>query len=332
MAKITTMTPDSMKEVITPELLSESCQKFAQELAQIPCIVFGEQTGKYVTIVPGVRNQITFGELDGDAQLAPWSSSRGKDEDADYTIEGRTLVVYPGNCAKNFDPMPLFHSIYGESIALGQSMTAHQIARKVVALFAAKIGEHINDVIFKGGKRNVSGTTTADLFDSFDTIIENEITDSNLSADKGNLVNVAHIDSTNAVDELKKFYRSADVRLHNKKTFLYVSPEVYDAYVDDYQVRHGSLVYNKEYDKVFLEGSRNKCEFAVLDNMAGSKYLKLSTKPNFMLGTDIMSQENHCNVAKYSSWQLTFEYAGVYGLQIRSLDKSNILVGKIADE
>lgn len=326
MAKITNITPDEMAQVVTPELLAESCQKFLSELIQMPIQVMQDQTAKFITIIPGVRNQLTFGQLDGDAELAPWS--KNNTADADYSITGRTLEVFPGNCAKNFDPMPLFHSIYGESIALGESMTKHQIARKLVTLFAAKIGMHIDEHVWNA-VRNVSGKNTASLFDGFDTIIGKEVTAGNVAAAKGNYIKLDPITSTNAVEVLKEFYRSADKHLQRQNTYLYMSPDVYNAYVDDYQARHGSLPYNNSFEKDTLEGSRGKCKFAVLDNMAGSNYLKLSTKPNFLLGTDINNQQNHCNVAKYSSWQLTFEFAAVYGAQIRTLSKEAFMVGDI---
>jgi len=324
MAKIEFMTPDQMAEVITPELLRESCQQIRRELLTMPFQVFQDQTAKYVTVLPGVRNQVMFNELAGDAELAPYSTQNH--DKADYTIVGRILEVFPGNCAKDFDPMPLFHSIYGESIALGQALTKHQIARKLLVYFAAKIGKHINDVVFVGGVRNVNGKTTADLFDSFDTIIAKEILAGNIVAAKNNFINLGTIDKTNATEILKEYYRSCDPELKKQNTFMYMSPEIYDDYVDDYQARHGALAYNNSFEKDTLEGSRGKCKFAVLDNMAGSNFLKISTKPNFLLGTDIMNQQNHANVGKYGPWNCTFEYAGVYGEQIRCINKELLKV------
>lgn len=328
MANIQDMTIDELQEVITPELLRESCQQFQRQLITMPFQTLQSQTAKYITVLPGVRNQITFGELDGDAQLAPWSEDNI--DDADYTIKGRTLVVYPGNCAKNFRVMPLLHSIYGDSIAQGIAISKQDIARKIVSLFAAKIGKHINDVVFVGGVRNKAGKTTADLFDSFDTIIAKEILAGNIAAAKGNYIKLGAIDSTNAVEKLKEAWRAADKMLKGLgKVYMYISPEVYDAYVDDYQARHGALPYNQSFDKTYLEGSNNRCEFAVLDNMAGSNYIKISIKQNFLLGTDIFGQENHVNVGVYRPWVCTFEYAGIYGEEIRSLSKEVLMVADI---
>lgn len=330
MGKISEMTVDELAQVITPEFLEESAQIIRKDLAVMPFQVLQDKTAKYITVLPGVRNQITFGELDGDAQLRPFKHSVR--EEADYSITGRTLQVYPGNCAKDFDPMPLFHSIWGESIAMGEQISKGMIAKKLLSLFAAKIGMHINDVVFVGGVRNVSGTTTADLFDSFDTIIAAEITAGKIAANKGNYIKLGAIDKTNAVEKLKEFYRAADKELKGRPCLMYISPEVYDAYCDDYQARHGALPYNTSFDKVYLEGSRNRCEFAILDNMAGSQYLKISIKQNFLLGTDIMYQQNTPFIHSYAPFTVTFAYAGVYGEQIRCINKEFLMIGDIEDD
>ena len=296
MAQITDMTVDELARVITPQFLEESAQQISRELQQIPFQVFQDQTAKYVTVLPGVRNSITFNELEGDAELGPWKSSRR--DDADYAINGRTLEVFPGNCAKDFDPMPLLHSIWGESIAAGERISKGMIARKLVTLFAAKIGMHIDEVVFVGGVRNKAGDKTADLFDSFDTIIGREINAGNIASAKGNYLHLGAIDETNAVEKLKEFWRAADkmLRKQGRHAYMYMSQDIYDYYCDDYQARHGALPYNTSYDKVTLEGSKGRCELAVLDNMA-----------------------------------CTFCYAGIYGEQIRSLRKENLMIGDLGE-
>lgn len=330
MAEIQNMTVDELAVAITRDDLRESAQKIAPQLQQIPFQVLKDKTAKYITILPGVRNQITFGELDGDAQLAPYSTKNR--DDADYAINGRTLVVYPGNCAKDFDPMPLLHSIWGESIAMGEKISKGMIAQKLVTLFAAKIGKHINDVVFHGGVRNVSGKTTADLFDSFGTIAAKEIAAGNISVAKGNYIKLGAIDRTNAEEKLKEFWRAADKMLKGLHAYMYMSPDIYMAYCDDYQTRHGALPYNKEFEKKFLEGSDGRCEFAVLDNMGGSSFLYITIKQNLILGTDIMYQQNAPYIGSYDPWSVTFAYAGIYGEQIRSLRKEFLMVGDITGE
>ena len=64
--------------------------------------------------------------------------------------------------------------------------------------------------------------------------------------------------------------------------------------------------------------------------MAGSNLIKVTKKQNFLLGTDINAQENQVNIAKYKSWRLTFEYAGVYGAQVRTFSKQAFLTARVA--
>lgn len=324
------MTPDEMAERITPAELETSCKTYKRELLMQPVEVMKDNTLKYITLVPGVRNQLTFGELKGDAQLGPWKKDRKSD--ADYKIEGRTLQVWPGNCAYDFNPMEIFQSIYGQSIMQGKAMTLHQIARLVATYFAAKVGQHLNDHVWDA-VRNVNGNKTEDLFDGFDTIIGKEITAEKLSAAKGNLYEFdAAISESTATEQLKDFYRHANKFLRGRECYMYLTESAYWNYIDDYQARHGSLPYNESFEKNVLEGSNGKCHFVVLNNMADSKYLKITTKPNLLLGTDINAQENHVGIEKYSSWQLTFEYAAVYGAQIRTLAPEALFVGKLHQE
>lgn len=330
MAALANMTVDELAASITREDLRESAQQIRRELAQIPFHVLQDKTAKYITILPGIRNQITFGELDGDAQLAPYST---KNRDAaDYAIEGRTLVVYPGNCAKDFDPMPLFHSIWGESIAMGLNISKGQICRKLVTIFAARIGMHINDVVFVGGVRNRAGKTTADLFDSFDTIVGQEMLGGKIAANKGNYLKIGKITKMNAEEKLKELWRAADKMLKGLSIYMYVSPDVYMDYCDDYQARHGALPYNQQFEKKYLEGTNNKCEFAVLDNLSGSNFIYITIKQNLLLGTDIMYQQNVPFIGSYDPWSCTFAYAGVYGEQIRSIRKEFLMIGDMTED
>lgn len=96
------MTPDEMAERVTPAELETACRQYQQQLITQPIEVMKDNTLKFITLVPGVRNQLTWGELHGDAQLSPWSKKSG--QSADYKIEGRTLQVWPGNCSYDFDP------------------------------------------------------------------------------------------------------------------------------------------------------------------------------------------------------------------------------------
>jgi hypothetical protein len=198
----------------------------------------------------------------------------------------------------------------------------------VVSFLAARLGKNLNDHVWDA-VRNAAGDKTVDLFNGFDTIIASEVTSKTLSTDNKNFATVAAITDVNATDTLKKFYRSASEVLKRQATKMFIPGYVYDAYVDDYQTRHGALPYNQQFDKTFLEGSHNLCELVVLPNMSASKYIKITTKPNLVLGTDISGDESNINVAKYASWELTFEAKLTFGAQIKSLSPEMMMVGEI---
>lgn len=323
----TLMTPDQMQERITPEILETSARTFQRQLVTMPIETLKEETLKYITLVPGVRNSVTFGELKGDAQLGPWS--RDRNSDAEYHIDGRTLQVHPGNCTYDFDPMEVFNSIYGHHIINGDTPNEMQLAREILSLFAASIGGHLNDHVWDA-VRNVNGNKTVDLFDGFDTIIAKEIAAEKISKAKGNLFEFTDtISKINAVDALKEFYGKAHPQLKAVPTFMYLDPAIYEMYLEDYQARHGALPYNTDYKKLTLENSLGKCTFAPLNNLAGSGTIKISVKQNFLLGTDINAQENQARVKEFKAWVFTFLFAGVYGAQVRTLSNERFCVGKL---
>ena len=88
---------------------------------------------------------------------------------------------------------------------------------------------------------------------------------------------------------------------------------VLDALLPDEQ-----LTYDENGNAYYVEG----------DEVATGKF---SLKPNFLLGTDIMNQQNHPYIGSYAPWSCTFCYAGIYGEQIRSLRKENLMVGDISE-
>lgn len=312
-----TYSPDELQQRITPELLEQSAIEFRRELIQQPLEVLRDETLKYITLLPGVRNAVVFGELSGDAELAPYSAHR--EDNADYQIVGRTLQVHPGNCTKDFDPMEVFQSIYGSHLETGDTPSDQSLAWEVLALLTARIGKNLNDVVFTA-VRNVDGNKTKDLFDGFITIVKKEKVLGNISVAKKNLYKMpAKITASNAVDLLRDFYESLDPELQKQDTFMYLDPRIYRLYLRDYQARNGALPYNTDYKKLTLEASFGKCTFAPLNNLAGTDHILVTRKQNLLLGTDIDSQENKAAVKNYKPWIYTFLFAGVYGAQIRSI-------------
>jgi hypothetical protein len=203
------------------------------------------------------------------------------------------------------------------------------MSKLMLTFLMKKLSESLNNSIWSA-KRNENGNKTVDLFNGFDTIAAAEITSGGLSADKKNLFEFSEaIDKTNAVDLLKTFYRTADDVLRGQKTKLFISRDIYDAYVDDYQSTVGAIAYNKEFDKTFLEGSMNLCELVPLSNKAGSKYIQLSPQENMLIGVDQESDLENITVEKHAAFTLQFIATLFFGCQYESINKERLLVGQL---
>lgn len=311
---------------ITPTELAQSARKFRPELLMMPVHSMSD-TLKFMKPRYGIRYAETVGELSGDIQIRPYSET---DVDkADVNIKGRTLFTHLGSVVKDFSPNSVVGSIYDAAQTKGEALKRADIVKRVVAYLASKIGENLDNVIWSA-VRNEKGTESKDLFDGFDTIAGKEITNGEISVEKKNLYEfTAKIDSNNALDSIKAFCRSANPILRKQKNlYLYVSQDIYDAYVDDYQATVGPIAYNTSFDKLHVEGFPN-ITFVVLANKTDSPYIHLTTANNLLVGFNQRGEEEHLAVEKYKSFVLTFEATMFMGCQYESISPERMLIGKL---
>jgi len=311
---------------ITDSELQQSAVKFQEKLLQV--IVLGAaDTLKHMTPRPNTRGRLVVGELSGNIQLEPYKTT---EQSGDIAITPRTLQTYLGSVIKNFDPNTLWNTVYGSLITQGDALKNTNIALAMLSYMSARIGENLNNAIFTAARNN-SGTTTATLFDGFDTISAADVTAGNISALKGNYMQLsAAITSSNAVDALKSIFRAADPALQAKNTKMFIPYSIYNAYVDDYQSSVGAAPYNREFDKTFLEGSQNKCELVPLASKAGSEWIHLTPKSNALYGYG-SNPDAPIQVDRFAPFTLTFSGSMYFGVQFESVDKSNFLGAKLAE-
>ena len=276
-----TIDKDSLAKEITirkTEILAMPKQKMADTI-------------KHMTPRTGIRYKEIVGQIDGDIQVGPYDKSRVDSTGMD--IKGRELEVFFGNAVKNFDPNEVIQSVYGEATNKGAELTQANINRYVLAFLASKAGENFSKSIWSA-VRNASGTTTADLFNGFDTITAADmlatgaggVVPALISVANKNLIELgAAITSSNAVDMLKSIYEGAHEQLQGVPTKMFVSRTIYNAYNKDYQSSNGALPYNSQYKKTFLEGSDDLCELVPLFNKKDSPYIHLSTQKNMLVGS-----------------------------------------------
>ena len=315
------------RAVITPTELAQSAHKFRRELIQVPMHAMRETT-QYMTVRTGIRYKETVGELSGNIDLGPYSETRI--DNADITIKGRTLETFLGSVVKKFSPNSVVKSIYDSAITKGEQLTNVEIARRVLAFLSAKLGHNLTSHIFNA-VRNDNGTTSADLFNGFDTITASEIgaTTPTISTTIGNRFNfTAAISANNAIDQITALCEAASELLvsGSRKVNLYCSPAIYRAYLKDYQASNGALPYNTEFRKAVVEGFE-QVNFVPLYNMASSPYVYISPASNMLVGCNLEGEEEDIRIEKHEAFVLQYIATMFFGVQFESIAPENLMVG-----
>lgn len=308
---------------ITPDSLNTSYAKFRKELIQMPTRALDE-VAKYMSRRVGVRGKETVGELNGDMQIGPYSLTR-VDENG-VTITGRTLETYLGSGVKPFEPNAVRESIYGSDVFQGDALKNQPITKLVGAYLFAKVGESFFNTLFTA-KRNPGGKNTADLYDGFKTIADQEIKNKTVSTEKGNIFKTTAITNVNAVDALEAFYDAADQKLKNTKTFMFLNSSELMHYDRAYRSVYGSVNYNKEFGKSKLDGCNN-CTLIGLDNIpVGFKVITPGS--NMLIG--LATEGTNCNFefkdSLTSHFLIDFVATMYFGTQFESISKERILFG-----
>jgi hypothetical protein len=314
-----------MAITITPDELKKSAVKFRKELLMMLTIGL-ESSLQHMSPRIGVQYKETVGEIRGNAEIGPYDPQR---KITDSNIKGRTLEVFLGSVIKEFDPNQVWQSIYGSLLLHGAGLKDVPITKAILAAEIKSLSQKLNMALFSA-TRNDAGTTSAQLFNGFDTIAATEITANTISVANKNLFQfTSAITAMNAVDILKAFYRASSDELQLQPSKLFMSKDIYNAYVDDYQQTVGSVPYNREFKKTFLEGSNDLCEFVPLPNKKASPYLQLTTKGNMVVGTGAGNDLEKLDVDRFNAFLITLSVAMVFGCQYETVSPERLLIGKL---
>lgn len=311
---------------ITDADLKKSAVQYRKELLIMP-VIAASATLQHMTARPGVGGREVVGELSGNIELGPYDATR-VDNDG-VAVTPRTLETFLGSVVKRFDPNEAAKTVYGSLVTQGDALKDTDIAYQVLTFLSGKLGQGLNQAIWSA-KRNDSGTTTKDLFDGFDTITAAEITAGNIAAAKGNYAALTDdITEQNALDILMALYEQADDNLQGVPTKMFLPFDIYRKYNKAYLATFGSVAYNTEYKKTFLEGSDGQCELVPLASKKGSEYIHLTTQGNMLYGYgDGLAQEKVA-IEKYHEFLLSYVATMFFGTQFESISPERLFVAKL---
>jgi len=308
--------------------LDKSAQKYRKQLLMLPGIGISELI-PYMTGFPGVTYKQTVGELLANSQLRPYN---GSNNEVDTTeLHERTLETFLGSVVELFDPNALRQTLYAQLTANGNSVTDGEFAKaQLMAIMDSVLG-YLGPAAWSA-VRNSSGTTTATLFNGFDTITAAEVTATTLSAALGNYALLTEaITSANAYDQLQAIYRAATPELQRKKVNVFCDPDIVHYYNDDYLTTVGAVPDNNQFERTFIHGTGNRWELVPMVGKDGSGYIHCTTKRNMLYGYGNGVEQEKIEIRRGdNAFKLQFILAMFFGVQFATLNKKEMFVAQLA--
>ncbi|WP_372775644.1 hypothetical protein [Mangrovibacterium sp.] len=307
--------------------LNKSAQKYEKALLQLPSIGISEIL-PYMTGYPGVTYKQTIGEIFANSQLRPYTGDNNEIDTTD--IKERTLETFLGSMVELFDPNQLKQTIWAQMKANSDGIKDSDMNKAMLFAIMDSVLSYLGPAVFSA-VRDDAGTTTAKLFNGFDTIAATEITATKISAALGNYyAQTEAIDNTNAVDALREVYKKASPEMKAKKVNMMVDPDLLVAYEEDYLNVVGSTPYNAGFEQMYLMGTGKRWEIVPLVGKAGSQYITCSTKKNMIYGYGNGVANEGVEVRRGdNAFKLQFILAMFFGVQYATLDKKELMISKL---
>lgn len=281
----------------------------------------------HMTMRPNVRGKEIVGEISEGAEIRPYRSAKDAIEGLP-PIALRELETYRGDVVREFDPNMLLGTIFTDRVAT--PLAEREIARKMSFLMAQSVSNKFYKALWSA-KRNASGQTTMDLFDGFATIIDKEISAAAIASDKGNFADLGLLNEANVGDKLLEAYNDAvSEELQNEGNIkLFIPRTIYNQYNKWYLAEFGSVAYNKEYKKTYLEGTDDTVELVPMTGLKDTGKLLFTVRNNMLVGCDQMSDTERVEIRRPDNPKaLQFFMMLYFGVQLESLSPQRLMVGK----
>lgn len=312
---------------MTLTALNNTAQKYRKELLMIPFLALREHVLQYMAFFPNIQWKEVIGQLLGNFELRPHDGNVNLQ--SGITVKARELEVYVGDVITDEDPEALRKSILGQNLLNNAQPSKHPLEAQILALIMMEISKKLGKTIWNA-QRNPTGTTTAELYDGFDTITSAEITANNISNGNGNLLSLGTINANNAMDKLTDLYYAADVTMRERNTVMFVPYAVYDFAQKQMRDDYGAANFNQSESWMYVLGSDKRCRIVPQVGKFGSQFIHLSEPSNMQVGTDIESDKPTILVKEIDNpWKARFVTKMAFGVQFSSINKENLMVGQI---
>lgn len=328
------------KTTFTPEALQESAEKYRTELITMPMFALRDAT-QHMGMRTGIRYKEHVHELGGKFQMGNFD--KYKKGDGATEIKQRTLETFLGNCIEPIDPVSLYKTLWGSDLVNPSAQKNQPWTKRICAYIAAQIGEHMHDYLWTAKHDEEDTKETKKWFNGYCAIEDAEIAAGTMSAEEQNLYILPEkITAENAEDVLNEFIWGSEAANStwggvNKKLRdahglkLFMSDRTKHLYEVCYQMNHGALPYNTQFNKAHLDGKQN-IEFVALGNVP-EDYLCLTSKNNILTLWNQETSDEGFEVKESltSHYDVDFISNLFFGLQYLSINKEMLCVARKAN-
>ena len=321
------MAVNSAKIVISDDVLQQykdTCIQWDPVLRQLP-IRAAADVLKFFVPVKKLRGKRRFGEISGNSQFAPFK--RDRVSSASVNIDYREIETFHGNVIETFAPVDYLDIPLGyHDPVITEAIKKAGTTFLVLAQLVKARGQHIAQCAFTG-KRNADGDTTLDLCDGLLTIADAEIEDGNISVAKGNLYKVGEaVTNANACDIAKDIVFSSNQFLRRENNVLLCPTAFADAYNESYLLSHSGLVYNKQYDQPYVEGSGHKLTIIPVPELDGTDQAIMTHTSNLLYGTYNDADQTSVDIMRAGHYDLSMASDMWLGFQFRTIDPRRLRI------
>lgn len=246
--------------------------------------ILTESTSQYFTPITGAIDQLPLAKLTTGSILKPYATGGGFSATNDALVFGaRILNARRISADVEIVPLDLYNSWLGQLAGAPPSSPFDIPFEQFIMDAISRQATADLEAAAWNGLYDNSGTTAEDCMDGIEQLVTAAVTSGEIPA--GNVTSYTAITSSNALDEVKKIKAKIAPQYRNKPMYAFVSMAIYDNYMDDYQTSVGPLVYNKEYNQVFIEGTQT--QIVPVAGLVGVNRVIVTPKENMVFGYDI---------------------------------------------
>jgi hypothetical protein len=270
-----------------------------QEKVEIFNKILRESTAQYFTTVTGAIDQLPLAKLSTASVLKPYAAGGGFTATNDALVFGaRILNARRISADVEIVPLDLYNSWLGQLAgAPPASPFDVPFEQFIMDAIAKQAQDDLEGAIWNGLYDN-TGTTSVDTMDGILQLVKAAVTSGEIPGD--NVSAYTAISSSNALDQVKLVRSKIAPQYRNKPMYCFLSVANFDNYMDDYQATVGSVVYNKDYNQIFIEGTQT--QLVAIPGMVGpdSDRILITPKENLVFGYDIEGAASNIITQEYN--------------------------------